>query len=259
MAGEVRKPTNYAFRYVAVILIALLAVLIVFLVTAPQKGPGNQETEATEDPNLMPTASAMDTLKINALIGEYYGAKMNADAEKLNEIVVGNTRFNTADLLQEINIISRYDNYRIYVIPSPADSYYAVYVTYDIFFQGLSVGAPALNHFVVRKQAEDTFKIYDRYVSEDFEKWLTETENTELIKNLREQVDNDLKAACASDQDLKELMDFLENSTNETKAPEESTAPETTAAPGPDDTGETTGEEETAKNAETEPETDEHN
>ena len=263
MSKNDKNLSSGVFRYIAVVLIAVLAVLVVFLVTMeepkdpqPSADESSSESESSTDiGNSFPEVPAIDMLRINELIETYYQAKMDADADTLNKIVVTDQPFKTADLLQDTNIISRYDNFRMYVIPGNVMDFDIVYVTYDIYFQGLSVGAPALNHFVIQKQNADTFRIYDKTVSESFEKWLRDTESADLIVNLKKQVEEDLQVACLTNQDLAELIDFLNHGGGEEDTGTEqelSTDPESES---PDAASENSGED-----ASTDSETaDEHN
>lgn len=241
----------YIFRYVAVVLIAVLAVIFVLILTAPNHsvdpGPLGSDPVESGSESFGPTVSAMDMLKINALIESYFTAKNEADADKLNEIVVSDRRYNTADLLQETNIIGHYDDFRMYVLPTEEEDYDIVYVTYDIFFKGLDIGAPALNRFVVRRQANDEFVIYSRFISTEFDAWLLATEESQQIVNLKKQVNEELNAACENNADLKNLMEFMQNAALETdeiltSATEESETEESTGTESEEDSGDASGE-----------------
>ncbi|MBR4769286.1 MAG: hypothetical protein IK088_09980 [Lachnospiraceae bacterium] len=248
MEGNRKNKIALIFRYAAVVLIAVLAVVFVLIITAPAEHnvvPDESSTEITESGTevIGPTASAMDILKINALIESYFTAKNAADADMLNRIVLSDRRYNTKDLLQETNIIGHYDNFRMYVLPSEEELYDVVYVTYDIYFKGLNIGAPALNRFVVRRQADDEFVIYSRFISTEFDEWLETTEKSQQIVMLKRQVNEELNQACENNADLKNLMEFMQNAALEpeevlTSATETETEEETGT-----ETDEETGDE----------------
>ena len=203
--------------YAAVILVAAVAVFLVFFLSRPEKtGPSSDETGVSSTEETKSSVSVKDALAMEDLIRRYYAAKMEADADTLNRIVVSDKEYNASDLASDSNIIEKYDDYKTYMVPSEEEGYYIVYVTYDMYFLGIGEGAPALNRFVL-KRTGDGFVIYDRYVSEAFEKSLLETEETAVVKNLKKQVEEDLEKACEANGDLKELMKFLEGDTEETE------------------------------------------
>lgn len=207
-------------QYAAVVLTAALLVLFVWLVSAPRTETEPFDPTGTSDGVYSPSVSVLDTMKMTSLIEEYYQAKTDADAETLNRIVVSANQYNAADLAAESNIIQKYDHFRTYVVSSETEGYYIVYVTYDIYFLGFDIGAPALNHFVLLRNGDD-FVIYDKYISQTFENYLRETENSTVVQNLKKQVEDDLEAVCEANHDLKELMLFLEGNAVEPADPNE--------------------------------------
>ena len=164
----------------------------------------NTEPEVTE-----PQIAAVDQVNVDKLIDRYYEAKINDDAAELNNIVDTDEPYNEADLVDETQFISRYDNFRTYVIPGITDNYFVVYVKYDIFFNGINTGAPSLNHFIVVKDEDGYYYIYNKEVSGEFQSYLEQTEQSEIVQGLKEQVETELKAACDSNEDLKYLISML--------------------------------------------------
>ena len=232
--------------YAAVILVAAIAVFLVFFLTQPENtDPSSDETGVSSTEETKAPVSVKDALMMEDLIREYYDAKMEADADKLNRIVVSDKEYNAADLASDSNIIEKYDDYKTYMVPSEEEDYFIVYVTYDMYFLGISEGAPALNRFIL-KRSGNGFVIYDRFVSNAFEKELLETEDTAVVKNLKKQVEEDLEKACEANGDLKELMKFLEGDTGETETETESEAEESTSEES-DETGETGAETDTSE------------
>ena len=167
------------------------------------------DTEPTEPEPTEPPIAAVDQVNVDALIDRYYEAKINDDAEELNKIVDTDESYNEADLVDEMQFISKYDNFRTYVIPGITDNYFVVYVKYDIFFNGINTGAPALNRFIVVKDEDGYYYIYDKEVSGEFESYLEQTEQSEIVQGLKNQVDTELKEACDSNEDLKYLISML--------------------------------------------------
>ena len=224
--GQEKKSFGF-LPYAAVILVAVLAVFLVFFLTRSDSDePSPSESDVTSTEETKAPVSVQDALAMEDLIRRYYDAKMEADAETLNRIVVSDKEYNAADLASDANIIEKYDNYKTYMVTSDEEDYFIVYVTYDMYFLGIKEGAPALNRFVLKRDGSG-FVIYDRFVSQAFEDGLMETEETAVVKNLKKQVEDDLQAACEANGDLKELMKFLEGNVEETEPETESSEEET--------------------------------
>ena len=151
---------------------------------------------------------ATDQLNVEKLIDQYYEAKINGDADELNKIVDTDEPYNKADLADETQFISHYDNFRTYVIPGITDNNFVVYVKYDTFFNGINTGAPSLNCFIVIK-AEDGYYIYNKEISGEFQSYLEQTEQSEIVMGLKAQVESELKDACDSNKDLYILISML--------------------------------------------------
>ena len=234
--GQEKKSFGF-LPYAAVVLVAALAVFLVFFLTRSDPDePSSSESDVSSTEETKTPVSVQDALAMEDLIRRYYDAKMEADAETLNRIVVSEKEYNAADLASDANIIEKYDNYKTYMVTSDEEDYFIVYVTYDMYFLGIKEGAPALNRFVLKRDGSG-FVIYDRFVSQAFEDGLMETEETAVVKNLKKQVEDDLQAACEANGDLKELMKFLEGNVEETE-PETGSSEEETETEGGSDESE---------------------
>ena len=262
MSRKTQRLLRKLFPYFCVLVIGIMIVLGVALFAYPkEKDPAETEAASTDAPSSedltvieesttpsetepeLPTVSALDAVNVDSLIDRYYEAKINSNAEELNNIVDSETEYSDGDLAYEPEqFIEKYDNFKTYIIPGITDEYFVVYVRYDIFFNGIKTGAPALNHFIVQKDADGFYYIYDKAISGEFQTYLEETENSETVQDLKKQVDDELAAACEADIDLKYLIELL-NGPAETEAPE---TPAETEAPAE---SETAGEEAPADDA----------
>ncbi len=237
------------FPYISVLLIAGLILLGVLLFTKNNDDTDStseadtssvdviEVTETTTEEETGPTISAVDALHVDALVDRYYEAKINDNAEELNNIVDTDREYNVADLADETQFISKYDNFKTYSLPGPTDNYFIVYVTYDIYFNGINTGAPSLNHFVITKDSDGYYYIYDRELSGEFQAYLEETERSEVVMALKQQVETDLEEACEENEDLKYLIAMLNEQPVETTA-----APETQEATEAEAETESSGE-----------------
>ena len=223
-----KKGLKKLMPYLAVVLFAGIAVLLVAILTKPDKEENEESTtvpiestteEATEE--TLPTAAALDVGRIETLMDQYYQAKVQNDVDTLNRIIESDTVYTLADLTGESQYIDRYDHFRNYVMPGLTEEYFVVYVTYDLYFRGIDTGAPALNRFIVAKDTDKNYFIYDRSISKEFEAYLKEMDGSPTIAGLRKEVEDGLDAACKSDVDLNELIRLLNG---ETKAPENGSA-----------------------------------
>lgn len=223
-----KKGLKKLMPYLAVVLFAGIAVLLVAILTKPAREEQQETTtvpaesttaEPTEE--TLPTAAALDVGRIETLMDQYYQAKVQNDVDTLNRIIESDTVYTLADLTGESQYIDRYDHFRNYVMPGLTEEYFVVYVTYDLYFRGIDTGAPALNRFIVAKDTDKNYFIYDRSISKEFEAYLKEMDGSPTIAGLRKEVEDGLDAACKSDVDLNELIRLLNG---ETKAPESGSA-----------------------------------
>lgn len=221
MTRKTQRMIRKVFPYISVLLIAGLILLGVLLFTKDRtdtdstpdadstSAPVIEVTETTTEEETGPTISAVDAMHVDALVDRYYEAKINDNAEELNKIVDTDRDYNVADLADETQFIAKYDNFKTYSLPGPTDDYFIVYVTYDIYFNGINTGAPSLNHFIVTKDSDGYYYIYDRELSGEFQSYLEETERSEVVMGLKKQVEEDLEKACESNEDLKYLIAML--------------------------------------------------
>lgn len=221
MTRKTQRLIRKVFPYISVLLIAGVILLGVLLFT---KNDDNTDatkeadttsaevievTETTTEEETGPTISAVDAMHVDALVDRYYEAKLSDNAEDLNSIVDTDRDYTVADLADETQFISKYDNFKTYSLPGPTDNYFIVYVTYDIYFNGINTGAPSLNHFIITKDSDGYYYIYDRELSGEFQAYLEETERSEVVMGLKKQVEDELEAACESNEDLKYLIAML--------------------------------------------------
>jgi len=249
MTRKTQRMIRKVFPYISVLLIAGLILLGVLLFTKNNDDTDStseadtssvdviEVTETTTEEETGPTISAVDALHVDALVDRYYEAKINDNAEELNNIVDTDREYNVADLADETQFISKYDNFKTYSLPGPTDNYFIVYVTYDIYFNGINTGAPSLNHFVITKDSDGYYYIYDRELSGEFQAYLEETERSEVVMALKQQVETDLEEACEENEDLKYLIAMLNEQPVETTA-----APETQEATEAEAETESSGE-----------------
>ena len=251
---ETKKPIGI-IPYLVVLLVAAALIALVLIATRKKEQEPTPETSSAEETETDREVDPIDAMKMEDLIRRYYKARMEADADTMNGIVVSDKSFNAAELAAALNIVKKYDGFYFYVIPSETPDYYVVYVTYDMYFPSIDAGAPSLDYFTVKRNG-DGFVIYDKFVSIAFEEELAATKESTVVKNLRKQVDEDLEKACAENEDLRELMDFLKSSEPESSETEQPTEKPTETETEPVESEEETGSEEEIELTETE---DQHN
>jgi len=229
MTRKTQQKLRKLYPYFGVVIIGLLIVLGVFLFakkkeevrpsiivdTSQATDPVIIETttEVTETSSEGPSVPAIDAVNVDKVIEKYYTAKLANDADALNNIVECEKPYTVADLADETQFISKYGNFTTYVLPGITDNYFIVYVKYNIYFNGIDTGAPALNHFICVKDSDDCYYIYDKAISGEFQTYLEETEKSDTVLRLKEQVETELASACASDTDLLYLMELLNGDT----------------------------------------------
>ncbi len=252
--------TRVYFKYITVLILGLMVVLGVVLFarargTNDDQLPENSEstlpdsTDPVESADLTteplptePTISAVDSMKVTELMRLYYQAKVDDNIAALNQIVDSDVEYNDADVLSDAQFVDCYDDFNTYVMNGADEDSFIVYVKYNIYFKGISTGAAALNHFYVVRTESGDLVIYDRPLSEEQQAALTETENSEPVQRLKEQVEGELAEACELNPDLKYLMAML----NHTTVEESETETAAESAESPEEEPEQTSSEEAA-------------
>ena len=238
MQKKKNRFTQVYFKYITVLLLALMVVLGVVLF-ARVRGTGDKdtgtpdetqesssqeqssETEAASTEEVLPTMTEAptepsvpdkDQMEVTALMRTYYQAKVDDDLPQLNRLVDSDHDYNNDDVTSNTQIVDRYDDFILYIMPGADSDSFIVYVRYNIYFNGIDMGAPSLNHYYVIR-TEDGMKIYDRPLSAQQQASLLETENSETVRKLKEQVDRELEEACEQSLDLKYFMAILNHTT----------------------------------------------
>jgi len=233
MTKKTQRKLYNLYRYLGVVVAGLLIVLGVALfakkpeenkppIVVPDVSKTSEDIIETtsgasmEESSTQSAVSAIDAVNVDRLLERYYTAKLSNDADTLNKIVEKEKPYTVADLADETQFIENYSDFTTYVLPGITENYFVVYVKYNIYFNGINTGAPALNHFICVKDEEGYYYIYDKNISGEFTAYLEETEKSDIVLKLKDQVEMELSQACASDTDLFYLIQLL-NGTTETK------------------------------------------
>lgn len=181
---------------------------------------GNSEPSETEPQK--PSVSALDALAIEDLVSRYFTAKVNCDADTLNNIVDTKKKYKAAEMAYENEqFIDHYGEFRIHTEPGPADDYFITYVKYNIYFKGINTGAPSLNRYIIKKQKDGSFKFFNQKISSEIQEQIDAADKTPLVQEMVTQVNDELQAACEKDLDLNYLLNIL-NGTDESQETQES-------------------------------------
>ncbi len=250
--------------YFSVLVIGLLVIIGVVLFTDQDREPAEEDhrnssdftqgiVDEQESPEEIPSASvlipdaptvpAADNLKAVEVLNTYFQAKIDGDVATLNNIVDSDREYTESEEMSESEYIDRYDDFVTYVLPGLTDSYFIVYVRYNIYFKGIATGAPSLNHYVIYKDADGYFCIYDRQLSPEFQSYLQETESREEILKLKQDVETDLQKACEENVDLKFFIDMLKGAEETSPVSEENVSEETAPASEENPSEESSSEE----------------
>lgn len=245
---KTRKKSVYEkpLLYILVLFLAFGTLIGVYFGTPDHSASVDPLPSAETDPDIgVPTLPAVEAMKIEDLVNEYYKAKLHLDADKLNEIVETDTPYDTADLAKDAQYVEKFANFRTYALPMDDKNFSVVYVTYDIYFKGIEVGAPALNRFLIHRISSKEFSIYDKKVSAAVERALSKTDDLTAIRKLKGQVEENLQKACRKSKDLQDLMDMLEGKSD---SPAESESDESGSDENESDESENPAKEEPVEN-----------
>ena len=168
--------------------------------------------ESTDDSGL----KRSDIPEITALMEEYCAAKVSCDAEAMYRIYGRTDMTGVEELRQRMQYRARYvediDNVASYILPGMEDNSYIVYVTADIKFRVTDTLAPTIMWCYVRMEDDGTWHIVENMTAEEAE-YAVKAEQSDGVRQLAEQVDQELEAAIASDTRLASAYGILREGT----------------------------------------------
>ena len=179
-----------------------------------EKNPSEPETEESLQLNAIP--------EINSLVQAYYTALQNANLNQMKTLVTSTDDFSLEKLEKRAQYIEGYNMFNCYTHSGLNPDEILAFVSYQVKFRNISTTAPDLKYFFIQKNADGKYVIVSKNTEaqEAFEKRVEQ--NSTDVQNLIKEVDTRLQQAVEADSSLRDLVDFIKDSstTKETTAPE---------------------------------------
>lgn len=192
--------------------------------TVEQSSSEEESSSEQETEPILPEAKDSD---IHSLVVAYVDAAyIKADMEAVALVVDDTTNINVDKYKSRQKYIEAYENISCYKLESAIENAYIVFVAYDAKLYNINTLVPAAETFVV-KYSETTSKymIHNMTEAETLDSYAAKGSQFELISKLSSEVQQRLDAALASDAELKQVYDLMNNISSQATEP---TTPEAT-------------------------------
>jgi len=150
--------------------------------------------------------------QVNALIEQYFNAKMNVDMTAMAGLVSDITQVNVNKIQAQLQYVEKIQNVQSYTIDGPKDGSYRVYVYYELKIRGVDTPAPALTGLYVTKDETGKYVIYLGALDKDEQEFIEKSDKNKDVKELSSLVKKSLDEALNNDANLKEFYNVLEES-----------------------------------------------
>ena len=149
--------------------------------------------------------------EINQLIRNYYTAYASCDQKTLQSLVIDPTQFDDMSILEKkAEIVTSYDNLKVYTIPGLTEDTKVVYVLsnlsiVNVISKPLDISKPPL--YVVKK--EGGYLIDNTTLSSEVQNLFESLNQKEDIQKLMQQVKDDQQKCAAEDETFKDFYERL--------------------------------------------------
>ena len=173
---------------------------------------GEATPAPTENPVLTGTLEKNAHEDINALIGTYLKASVEADIDTLHTVVSETEQVTKEELQRWYEYVEEIKNIDCYTLPGPDEGSYIVYVYYEMKIVDIETLAPGLIQLYVCKAEDDNYVILINQLDEVIQEARNVALEREDVQNLIATVNNNLNEAVAADEKLKSFVTTLNDS-----------------------------------------------
>ncbi|MBR1757163.1 MAG: hypothetical protein IJ744_00350 [Lachnospiraceae bacterium] len=145
-----------------------------------------------------------------SLFTHYYSYSIAGDMDGLEECVSSIRMLNKNTIMQRYQYIEKIDNLTCYAAPAVEPDFYIVYVSGDMHIREIKTPAPTLSVYLVAKTFDDRYVVYVSAVPEEEAIHLDDLNNSENVRKLTEQVNQDLEKAVQKDAQLADFVQRLQ-------------------------------------------------
>jgi len=153
-----------------------------------------------------------DDKEISTLMTEYMSARQNVDMKKLEECVDDPSEYKQSDLENLKKMIKEVDGIKCYTMEGWEDGSYVVFVRYNTKVNNVSSKLPNLVRDFVVKDDSGKFRVKTKIKTKNEPKavrYVLGTEENEEVKNLIQQVDDDIEKVKKEDAAAKVYFESL--------------------------------------------------
>ncbi|MDD6207502.1 MAG: hypothetical protein PUB10_03160 [Clostridiales bacterium] len=161
--------------------------------------------------------------EINELVREYLGARQKCDLDALSGLVSDISHIDEDNLRKRSEYIEGYQNISCYTMKSPQDGGYLVFVYSEVKFLNINTPAPGLFSLYVTQTEDGSYVVYLGELDGDVQEFTDSAMQSEKVQNLLDTVDQKLKQAIVSDEDLRDFYQKLEESSQQSDPAKEET------------------------------------
>ena len=201
------------FKYQVVVGITFFIAMLVGMLFM-STGGGTKKTSKNSGV-LLEELSGDDVVKVRdeellSLFSHYYSYSISGDMDGLEECVSSIRMLNKNNIMQRYQYIEKIDNLSCYAAPAVEPDFYIVYVSGDMYIREIKTPAPTLSVYLVAKTFDERYVVYVSAVPEEEAIHLDELNNSESVRKLTTQVNEELEKAVKKDAQLAEFVQRLQ-------------------------------------------------
>ncbi|MBQ4474327.1 MAG: hypothetical protein IJR36_09605 [Lachnospiraceae bacterium] len=145
-----------------------------------------------------------------SLFTHYYTYCIADDMDGLEDCVSSIRLINRSNLRQRYQYIDKIDHLACYAAPAVESDFFVVYVQGDMYIRGIETPAPTLSVYLVARTFDDSMVVFVSAVPEEEAENLEKLNNSDSVRKLSEQVNQELAKARKKDAQLDEFVRRLQ-------------------------------------------------
>lgn len=214
-----------AVLFITIIIAIILIITIIFTNTGVKKENDDKkytkETEITteeltteEDKNEQLKAEASDS-PITVLISNYLKAeRIDVSMDEVNKYVDNSDKISLEKYEVLKKYIEEYQNVTCYKLSSIDENISIVVTTYGCKFFNIETAAPGCETFIVINR-DGKYLVHNLTIQESIDTYISSDVDVSLINQINKEINDSLKSAMASDEELANVIAVLSGSDSE--------------------------------------------
>ncbi len=175
-----------------------------------QNGLELEETQIVVDGQEIVLEKSVDS-KLNQLLIDYFNASVACDMDKLSMLVSDVSILQEEELRIKYELVEAVENVQCYVVKTPSEGKYLVYVYSEIKFRDIATMAPGLSRLTVVDTEDEGYVIFFG-ADEEVEEFAKITDTSAPVQEMVQKVSLRMEEAVSTDADLKALNEKMTGS-----------------------------------------------